>query len=162
MKKILIKVINKNPSIKWKVDHDSDELFTVLPKSEWKNQDCAKGKLVVDGSSLPFFMDLKKWKIDDYKRQWKEGLKRLNNHNESCLLMNVYDIKGDPAVSWCLIYKIDNHLFIRLRILIDDYQSIVGNKPFTPDTCYDFIPPRQTHEDDGEKIPEAIIPYEKF
>ena len=40
------------------------------------------------------------------------------------------------------------------------YLEIVGYKSFTPDTCYDFIPPRVAEFEDGGKPSEWCIPFE--
>lgn len=161
MKQIQIKVVNEKPSVKWKIDHFADQTITKLPKSEWKNHNLAKGKLKIGNYDEIFFMTLEEWTLSDYKKQWKEALIRINNCDSSCLVLN-YSKKGNEITleRW-LLYKINGKIHAQLSISFNEMElKLMKDNGFNCNNWCDFIPPRQTHEDDGEEIPEAIVPYE--
>jgi hypothetical protein len=159
MKAIVIKIINRNPIIKMVlVDSQEGPKAHEKPEQEWKNHTKAKGSIVIGKFEEIFYFSYEQWTLDDYERQWSEGLKRLEDHDQSCLVINVCEMNGALCIERWILYKIDNSIHVQQRILFDDnYKKIDGNNYFTPDSCYDFIPLRQTHEDDGEKIPELIV-----
>jgi hypothetical protein len=159
MKQITIKVIDRNPDIKAEVLHTGNGLeVKCKPKAEWKNHSLAHGHINIDGYSQRFTMSVKKWSLDDYERQWQEGLDRILDHDKSCLITNIGELKGESCITWWLLYRIGDRIHIQSRILFnDDYEKIVGGNSFTPSSCFDYIPARQTHEDDGEEITELLI-----
>lgn len=161
MKAIEIRVVEKRATLKHKVEHTADDEMIVhrLPKDQWKNHNMARGKIALDGYQAVFFMSVEIWSLDDYKRQWREGLARLRDHNESCLVENFYKIRGNITWIWWLLYKIDGIVYIQKSYCPHaPYDRMSDTQLFTPDNCYDYIPSRMTHEDDGEKIPEIAIP----
>ncbi len=102
------------------------------------------------------------WTREDYEKQWKEGLERLKMHNTSCLVVTACDKNnGGPFVDWWRLYRIENTVFIQNGwLMLEVYQELVGDRPFTPNTCYDFVQPRKNHTEDGHKISEWSVPYE--
>jgi hypothetical protein len=96
------------------------------------------------------------WSIQDYERQWQEGLDRLKKHDTSCLVVFVYDPKIRPFIEWWVLYKKEDKVYIRNQILVDEiYENQIGNKSFTVESCYDFIHPRK----EKRKVSEWIIDY---
>lgn len=108
------------------------------------------------------YMPLDLWTIDDYERQWQEGLARLNNHDKSCLVVTIHNPKLRYFVEWWLLYKIDNKIHIQNQMLMGEiYANQIGNTEFTVENCYDFVPPKDMLFDDEEEYPvsEWIIDY---
>jgi contact-dependent growth inhibition (CDI) system CdiI-like immunity protein len=101
------------------------------------------------------------WTREDYERQWKEGLERLKTYNTSCLVVTACDKNtGGPFIDWWRLYRIKDTVFIQNGwLMLEAYQEIVGDKPFTPDTCYDFVMQRETITEEGEKISEWSVPW---
>jgi hypothetical protein len=99
------------------------------------------------------------WTKEDYQRQWEEGLEKIKIHNVSCLVTSIQNpIKSIPLLNWWVLYKIDNKIIIQNELLYDEvYKEEIGDKLFSPESCYDFIRPRVTHTEDGQKISEWIV-----
>lgn len=83
------------------------------------------------------------WTIEDYERQWKEGLERLKTHETSCLVASVqHPEKTPPLINWWPLYKQDNKLLIHNELIVgEDYAKTIGSKDFTVSSCYQFIQP---------------------
>jgi hypothetical protein len=63
----------------------------------------AVGELVVDGARSVFPLDLGHWRVEDYQRQWRDGLRRLLHGAPSSLLMSAYrGPHGDAHLMWAL------------------------------------------------------------
>ncbi|MBA3955010.1 hypothetical protein H0X48_06860 [Candidatus Dependentiae bacterium] len=105
---------------------------------------CARGKISIGDFNERFDVALEYWTIEDYKRQWKEGLERIKNQDKSCLVTYVQDPKKAPFIDWWPLYKIDTKVYVQNHMLFAHlYRNRIGNKEFTPDTCYDFVPRRE-------------------
>jgi len=119
------------------------------------------GKIVIDDFVELFDSPLDWWSIEDYELQWKEGLKRLLDHDNSCLVVAINDPNCCKFIEWWRLYKVGNKVYIRNSIIIADiYNEFIGDKQFTAQTCYDFIPERgSTYDEDGSKISEWVIDW---
>lgn len=120
------------------------------------------GEIQIGDFKEPFDMALKYWSKQDYEKQWQEGIERLKTHDQSCLVTTVMFTKTTPlAILWVLykdgdIVHIQNKALFRSRFI-----TMLKNKPFTIQTCYNFITPRKTISDStGMKISEWDIPLE--
>ncbi|MBA3537477.1 hypothetical protein H0X48_05775 [Candidatus Dependentiae bacterium] len=119
---------------------------------------CARGKITIGDFDERFNIALEDWSIDDYKRQWQEGLERIKTHGKSCLVSYVQDPSKSPFINWWPMYKIDNKIYVQNHILFAHiYRKRIGSKEFTPDTCYDFIPNRRNSK---EKVSEWVVDLE--
>ena len=122
-----------------------------------------KGLIEIGNSKETICVHLNQWTQEDYERQWREGLDRLKNHNISCLVVSVNDPndpKASTVIEWWPLYRVDNAVLIQNEKLSKkSYKKIVGKSPFTPETCYDFITPRETHTKDGHEISEWSVPW---
>jgi hypothetical protein len=119
-----------------------------------------EGRIYIGDFNEHLYIPLDWWTIEDYKRQWKEGLERIKTHDTSCLVVTIHDPGIRKFVDWWTLYKEGNTIYVQNGWLIEDaYEQTVGNKPFTPETCYDFVSPRTTHTEEGDKISEWSVPY---
>lgn len=101
------------------------------------------------------------WRITEYKKQWKEGIERLKTHDTSCLVTGFTNKNGSPGVDWWPLYRVGDRVYVQNHVLWHEiYQERVGDKPFTRETCYDFVPPRRTKDYEGTEISEWSVPYE--
>jgi len=127
------------------------------------NNDCARGKITIANFNEFFEIALDWWKIDDYVTQWQAGLERLEKHKKSCLVASINNPHKKPYINWWLLYKENGKIYAQNQIIVEDiYQEIIGNKSFTPEICYNFIPPRETHDEDGEEIAEWFVGEEEI
>ncbi|MBA3954797.1 hypothetical protein H0X48_05765 [Candidatus Dependentiae bacterium] len=115
------------------------------------------GQITIGNFKESVPIGLEYWSRNDFERQWKEGLERLQNYDKSCLVTYVQDPKTGPYIDWWPMYKIDNKVYVQNHILFADlYRNRIGDKQFTPDTCYDFIPNRKPKE----KVSEWVVDLE--
>lgn len=106
------------------------------------------------------FCPLDAWSIEDYKRQWKEALERLKHHDKSCLVVAYTAVDKNHGVEWWPLYRIGNTVYIQNQIMWQEqYKDIVGDNPFTPDTCYNFVEERTTVNEEGETLAEWSVDW---
>jgi hypothetical protein len=131
------------------------------PRKKWGVLS-VKGEIQINDFRETLYISLGWWNLDDYKKQWQEGFKRLINHDKSCLVVAVDNPKMRKFIEWWVLYKIDNKIYVRNKIAIEDiYTEQIGNKPFTIHSCYDFIPERgEPYDEDGNKISEWVVEWD--
>lgn len=131
------------------------------PKKQW-GVVSVKGEIQIDDFRESLYIPLGWWSLDDYKKQWQEGLRRLANHDKSCLVVGIDNPKVRKFIEWWVLYKIDNKIYIRNKIAVDDiYSEQIGDRPFTIQNCYDFIPERgPKFNSEGREISEWVIEYD--
>lgn len=106
-----------------------------------------------------FEMPLKYWSKQDYERQWKEGIERLKQQNQSCLIVELELTKTAPRAHTWVLYKDGDMVHIQNIILFGTrFINMLKKEPYTLDTCYNFIDPRETVVDNGMKVSEWDIP----
>ena len=77
-------------------------------------------------------------KISPSPCQYFETLQKIENEDVSCIVTRVFPIR---TIDWYLLYKKDEKVFVyRYFLVAEDYDAVVGDKKFTPQNCYDFIP----------------------
>jgi len=124
-----------------------------------KSVDMYIGKIVIGDFTETIHIPINFWTIDEYKKQWAEGLARIETHDSSCLIASIQDPKIDPYLNWWALYKVGDTVYIHNNMFVDfTYEEHFGNTVITRENCYDFISPRETVTDDGEKISEWSIP----
>jgi hypothetical protein len=102
------------------------------------------------------------WTKEDYERQWREGLDRLKTHNTSCLVARVHNPKSYKYLNWWVLYKDNNVVFVQNEMAIDEwYNSLIGDKSFTSESCYSFIRKRESKTERGTEISTWSVPYEE-
>ncbi len=112
------------------------------------------GEIDINNEIEKIVIPLEWWSIQDYERQWKEGLERLKTNNESCIITSIQNLYYNPLIDWYLFYKENNKIYI-INTLIKDYEfrKLASKLPeFNIETCYNYIPKKNT-------IPEADIEY---
>ena len=105
-----------------------------------------------------FEISLLDWKIDDYENQWKEELERIKYKDNSCLIASINFYKNNPFIDWWILYRQNKKIFIQNEWLFgEEYEKRVGAKNFNAQTCYQFIPSRETVTAEGNDISEWVI-----
>ena len=134
------------------------EMIDKNPKKRWDFVN-VKAQIQINDFVEDLYLPLDWWNSNNYEQQWKEGLKRLVNHDTSCFVVGIHNPKLWKFIEWWPLYKIDNKIYIRNQIILNDiYEEQIGDKPFTINTCYDFVPKRgASHDDEGQKISEWVI-----
>lgn len=136
----------------------SIKMLDKKPKKRWESL-TIKGQITIGDFREDLYPSLDWWSPDDYEQQWTEGLKKLFDNEKSCFVVDINNPKDRKFIEWWRLYKINNKIYIRNSIMVADiYNEQIGDKPFTIQTCYDFIPDRgPLHDDEGNKISEWVI-----
>src|SRR5262245_42502139 len=96
---------------------------------------CAGGELVVGDGRLFFMLDLSRWSIAQYQRQWQTGIDRLVRGAPSTALMTAF--RRDPTagdVMWAL-WREDSHIYIQEHTVI----PAELDEPFDPNEPYAHV-----------------------
>ena len=140
----------------------SIEITTQKPKKIY-SVNAHMGKITIGDYSESIYVPLDFWSVEDYKKQWKEGLERLKTHDRSCLVATIHDPSIRPLVDMWVMYKVDNMVYVQNeRYMADMYDKYIGKKCFDHKTCYDFITPRINFTEDGDKISEWSVTWPEF
>jgi hypothetical protein len=133
--------------------YESDEQFA-----------CCDGKITIHQKARKkpyvetFKMALGFWSIEDYQRQWREGLERIKTHDTSCLVTSVQNPYKRFFIVWWPLYKVGGNIFIQNELIMgDDYVKFIGRGLFISSTCYDFITPRITKTPQGDNVSEWVV-----
>jgi hypothetical protein len=125
MKNISIEIIEKLP-------HDS------------KFADQYRCILNIANKKVKFFPPVNIWSIDEYKKQWQEGLQKILIENTSCIVTDVADIGEFPTIMMWDLFKEGDTVYCqgkclhRTSIPISFYEI-----SFTVENCYKFIGKRR-------------------
>src|SRR2546425_338354 len=94
--------------------------------NEYKKPYCL-GEITINDFSEEFDMSLLDWNINDYEKQWQEGLERIKHHKTSCLITSISDLKNSIRfIDLWVLFKEDNKIFIQNRWLFgENYMEIV-------------------------------------
>lgn len=113
------------------------------------------GKIIIGDFEETIYVPVEFWSIDDYRKQWIEGIERIKTHSKSCLVATIQGNKKKPdLINWWLLYKKENKIFIHNQLLIEKSLNKTLNKGlFTTESCYDYIPRKST----SKKISEWVI-----
>ncbi len=143
MKNLSIKIIDRSP-------RKMNKTFYVI------------GRIFINDFYETLEIPVRYWETEDYERQWQEGLERLKDHDRSCLIAQIYDPQKGPYIDWWLLYKEGPNIIIRNEVLFEEhYEEAIGDKPFTVDTCYDFIRSKEPRlMEDGLKESEWVVAWE--
>ena len=118
---------------------------------------CCIGEIQIGDFKETFEMLLVGWAIADYQKQWQAGTDRIKTHNQSCLVAELHDLNKVPmAIIWEL-YKEGDKIYIQNRLLYGKwFHKLLKKRPFTVETCYEFISPRETMSGE-DPISEWVI-----
>jgi hypothetical protein len=101
------------------------------------------GKIRIGDFEERFVMPLDWWNTDDYERQWQEGLQRIQVADKSCLVTYVVNPINGPFIDWWILYREQNNIIIQNQLLFGKkFEKKIAGLPFTLETCYRFIEPR--------------------
>jgi hypothetical protein len=159
---ISIEIFNKKPNIKHSVIHsdDGDIIVTPKKKSEWKNHNIFQGRFIFGSYKYIDLIHCDFWPLEKYENQWIEGIKRLDKHDTSCLITRRDKPRNIEILEWWILYKIKNMIHAQFNSFLgSQFIDLINEKPFTIETCYDFIPPRQKYDKYGHKIKEYLISF---
>ncbi len=127
------------------------ELVTKKPKKingTWSHF----GKITIGTFVERFQIPLDYWSIEEYIKQWEEGLNRIKAHDSSCFVSKVWSPESDPYVFMYVAYKVKKRIFFQehATLHMDVYEENLP--PFDAQTCYLYVrertPGRNKKEDE--------------
>ena len=124
----------------------------------------AYGQIRIGTFKERFRIAIAEWAVKDYKKQWREAIKRLKDHNISCFIFFAANMSKSPYVSMYSLYKVEDTVFIRERLIHSEntnYHPYLSNEAINAQNCYEFIPPREHIEGVWEKS-VALADIENF
>lgn len=91
------------------------------------------------------------WTADEYRGQWRTAVNRVvTQRAPSALITSVDDPLRSTMLFWWPLYPENDHVHVQNAILFFDQLD----RPFNLDRADQFIPPRETHDEDGAPISE--------
>lgn len=140
-------------------------LIHVLDENTFESYglECCTGEIAIGDYKETFEMPLEYWTIDDYKKQWKDGIERLKTYNRTCLVAEVQDpLRAPRAVLWVL-YREGNKVYLRNNLLFGErFEKMLKKQPFNLETCYNFTLPRSLSTDKEYPISEWTLELKDF
>jgi hypothetical protein len=115
------------------------------------NETFALGEIIIGSFSENFQASISYWRIDRYKSQWKQALKRLiEGSSMTALITSMYDPQLANFIFWWVFYRVEETVYIQNHVLfMDDIEGTFNEK-----LIYDYIPKRETVNEDGDRISE--------
>lgn len=111
------------------------------------------GEINIGHYKETFDMPVEYWTRRDYEKQWREGIERIETNDRSCLVTRVEGYHNKPVhIEWWLLYKEDYKIVIRNQMLRPTMPSFKIDGPFTPETCYNYIPRKSRNKNVSEWI----------
>lgn len=110
-----------------------------------------RGRICIGSFEEEFEMVFEYWTPAQYKRQWREGVRRIvDNRPTSCLLTSI----GDPTTAnfffWWPIYRVYDRICVQNQMLfLDDLEE-----SFDLSDPYRSVRARETVSEDGSRISE--------
>lgn len=127
------------------------------------------GEIQIGDFKETFDMSLDSWSIEEYTKQWAEGFARIKEKNLSCLIANAQNPKRTapgpkPLINLWLLYREKDIVYIQNQLLFGSHLKELANKllPFDSNTCYSYIKPRETINEDGKIISEWKIEIDEL
>ncbi len=107
---------------------------------------------------IDFVFSIDFWSINDYKKQWHEGIKKLQNKPVSCLITDILNIdKIDeedwkdengttPVIGLLVLYKQNKKIIIQKLLLSGGkYKKYIRKRELPLENIYDYIPQYQKY-----------------
>ncbi|HLX53220.1 MAG TPA: hypothetical protein VKR58_04740 [Aquella sp.] len=134
------------------------KIIETKPKKKWGALS-VKGEIQINDFKETLYIPIEWWNTKNYLTQWQEGIKRLTDHDTSCFVVAIDNPKLRKFIEWWVLYKVNNKIYVQNQIIVADiYTERIGNKQFTVQSCYDFIPERgEPYDEDGNKISEWVV-----
>ena len=106
---------------------------------EFCGMQCCQGEIQIKKFKETFNMPLYFWNMEDYQKQWEEGIERLKTHERSCLVVAMQDPNTAPWANLWVLYKEGDKVYIHNNLLFGErFTKMLKKQPFNLKTCYDF------------------------
>jgi hypothetical protein len=113
----------------------------------------AGGLLLVGGARLHFLVDLTYWRVADYERQWRAGVRRLVVGAPSSALVTAYRGPGDVAHLMWALWRDAGYVYVQREVVL----PAELDSPFDPSAPYAHVGPHTHSTANGLPIAEWRI-----
>ncbi|MBI2775262.1 hypothetical protein HYX58_04625 [Candidatus Dependentiae bacterium] len=90
-----------------------------------------------------FWIPLDYWSLDEYRKQWRNGIERLKTRDTSCLIERVRIDEHDLIGAAWVLYKVKDSVIFQYHF-IPGKEDISHLPVFDTNTCYLYIRPRSS------------------
>lgn len=110
-----------------------------------------RGEIVVNGLREEFESSLEYWTAKQYEAQWWEALRGItSSESMTALISSITDPRTANFFCWWPLYKEGESVFVQNQVLMLDEVR----ERFSLDRIIDFVPVRETADEDGNPISE--------
>ncbi len=111
----------------------------------------SSGKIIIGEFSEDFQASMSYWNRDKYVFQWKQALRRIiGDAKTTALITSMYDPQLANFIFWWILYRDGEDVYVQNHVLfMDDIDDSFDEK-----CIYDYIPLRETVNEDGDNISE--------
>lgn len=118
-----------------------------------------EGVLKIGGFIEKFESPVSYWSREKYLNQWNDGVARiLSGCDKSAIVTTMHDPVTANLLFWWVMYSVGDKVYMQNHVVILDFLV----EPFDENRLYDFIPDRETINEDGEKISEWVLDRDDF
>ncbi|CBJ80225.1 conserved hypothetical protein [Xenorhabdus bovienii str. Jollieti] len=106
--------------------------------------------IIIDDFKEEFHLPITYWSLIDYKKSWYNALKEgLHKKNHAALAVSMYDpISVNFIFIWIIYFEGEDVFLQNQTLFIEDCQN------FSPSKLNDFIDPRYTETENGDRVSE--------
>jgi len=129
--------------------------FTSAPRVDEEGWRYASGGLELGNDADSFSADLTAWTIQDYEKQWREGVARLAAGRSSSALITSYAGPDAGFHSMWPMWKIGDQVVFHEHLVPNEViaqSDVIGS-------FYAAVGERRTRSEDGEAISEWLVPF---
>ena len=119
----------------------------------WFDEYVEVGEIKILDFTEGFFSSISYWNMSDYLNHWRKGLERIGQGLDSAFITNMIDPENANFIEWWVVYVEGDWAYIHNQLLFFDQLEA----PFQKDNIYASISPRETYDEDGQKISEWKI-----
>jgi hypothetical protein len=116
----------------------------------------AWGELRLGAARLRFELDLSRWRISDYEKQWKAGIQRLASGAKYSALMTRYSGSDETHSFWAL-WRDGAQVYIQPQVVLTSELDA----PFDPTAPYEHVGAHVPAIDCALPLDEWSIPLEE-
>jgi hypothetical protein len=114
------------------------------------------GQIKIGGFSEKFSSSLDFWSVADYKNHWRKAIGRiLARNSKSALITSIDNPTSSNFYIWWPMYLLGEKVYVQNQLLFLDQL----HEPFDLENPFKYVPSRQTHNEDGEKISEWVVDF---
>lgn len=118
-------------------------------------QDAAHGRIILATDHDLFEADLSFWTREQYESSWHANIERiLDGADHAALITSISDPASANFIFWWPLYREGETVLVQNQLLFLDELR----RPFDPASPWDFVPPRETTDEDGNRISEWPVP----